>query len=296
MPSIEVFGDGPRTVPCSSLALGYVYSQISTVVQFPGLRVNQNSTWINPAEIFVNSGGQWRPVDATYIVENGQWKSSAPTLEIGSTKNQISLRPCSLSYAGDHGGISYMEFFMPGGYYVPAGWIFKRFSWGGVYDKNLDGLYLTQSQALADAMGNTGGKRKALILAKSRSPVYTGRTTYTGEGSVSTPGPTQPSVFEWLQPTWARTDLISPGDHDENAVSERVYSVGVQPVGNCNADANYNYPVSLPTDYILPFPVDRIVSARYSPECGSCRRECNHSSCPNIYFDFEQPTPPPPPA
>jgi len=295
MPSIDVFGNSPRTVPCSSLALGYIYSQIANIVQFPGIQVNQNSGWQKPAEIFVNSGGEWKPIQSVYIIKDGAWQKSAPTLEQGSSKNQISIRPCSRSYAGDHGGISYMEFYMPGGYYIPSGWFFRRFSWGGYYDKNLDGLYFTQSQALADAMGNPGGKRKALVLALSRSPVYTGKSSYSGGGTISTPGP-NPSVFEWTIPSWARRDLINSGDHDENVVSERVYSVGQSIVGGCNADANYNYPVSLPTDYVLPFPIDRIVSARYSPSCGGCGRTCNHSSCPNIYFDFEQPTPPPPPA
>lgn len=290
MPPTSIATQVPRTFNCNSLSLGFIASYISTIVKYPGLRVNQNNEWKRIGEMFVSNGNEWKNIQSTYIVRNGEWVKSAPELEEGSATPTVTIYPCSLSYAGDHGGLSYMEHYLPGEFFVPAGWIFRMFSWGGAYDKNLDGLYLTQSQALANAMGNSGGKRKALILAKSRSPVYTGRTTYTGGGSVSTPGPTQPSVFEWLQPTWARTDLISPGDHDEDVVTERVYSRQQGPPGQCNADANYNYPVDLPTNYALPFPIDRIVSARYSPECGSCRRTCNHSSCPNTYFTFDAPS------
>lgn len=291
--SINNLGNTPSSVSCSNLNAGYEYDQHYTYILHPSIRVNSASTtWTppyptnnNPTNaVYVNNGNDWAVVERCHVVENGQWKRSAPILWERYFQNQVKIKPCGLDYLPEFNGISYMQHSIRDGYYIPQGWTLQGFSWAGKYDEVLDGLFLTQSTALAQLVNP--GQRKALILARRASTVYVGRSSYVGARGISPPGP-RPNVFTWVQPNWAIRNL--PQTFNGNIIGVAVYSQNANSVA-CGGQGPSEHIAQLPTNYAMPFAVDQIVSARYTaedctPDCFDFRH-CNHSCCSNIFFHF----------
>jgi hypothetical protein len=279
-------GNQGSTQPCSSLRFGYETTPSISQSTYTGVFPNKEGSWQQASKVYVMQSGEWREPQSMYVMRNGTWSQTSTELVDTNTRTNVKLRMCGgFEVAGDFGGNSYMQYFTPSQLYVPAGWKIKTIRYSGRYDVICDGIYLTQSTELATSLGQT--KRKALILCRRSSTTYVGRNT-SAQGNVSSPGP-QPTAFEWNTPTWAATNLPNGQGGNMQAVNLYTPNAGASMCGGVDGPRTL-VPLTIPSNFTLPFPIDQFVSVRYSGECGGKNRYCNHYTCDNSsYLEFESP-------
>ena len=291
MPSVPTIGGGQQgasSVACSSLTMGHLIGDVSTIVSYPGIRVNQDADWKRIGGFYVKHNGEWRNVEKAYISSNGQWRETAAELQEGDPRTSVKFNLCGgFEVSGDFGGNSYMEYRTANQLYVPAGWKIKTIKFAARYDVICDGIFLGQTAALSSFLGQQ--KRRALILTKRPSNTYVGLAG-NASGNVSSPGP-QPSAWQWSTPSWAVLNLPNGQGGNMQAVRLRTPNIdGATMCGGVGGGPVSNAVLNIPDSYVLPFPVDCIVSVRYSGECGGKNRYCNHYVCDNSsYLEFESP-------
>jgi len=273
--------------------MGYVIAPAPISVMYSGFRVQSNSTWNSIGQGYVNQGNEWKPIKSVYVVNNGEWKQSAATLQEGGNSIRIKLTLCGgFEVCGDVGGNSPMVYTTPSQLYIPQGWKFRTVRWSARYDDTCDGVFLAQSPELASSLGQI--KRKALILARRSSPVYTSLSSANAACANVPYGGRNASGFEWFTPTWAFLNL--PNSESGNMRGLQLYSRNTTSnSGMCGGSGGPTTIVSLiHDDYALPFPIDQIISMRSQSNCGKYR--CNHYLCDDSsYLEFDEPTPLPPP-
>lgn len=265
--------------------LGHQIGQRIDVVTSPGILPNQNG-WKELDTVHVNHDNSWKKVESMYVNSNGEWKQFAPKVDDFYPKKTIRLNLADwYSYAPDFGGISFMQFQTAGGYFVPAGMKINSIKWGGRYEDIKDGLFLAQSTVLSQSLGQA--KRKALIIAKRPSPTYMGLlgNTTNNPPNISAPGP-QPSAFQWFTPSWYATITQTRGGGNMQGV--RIITNNQTFDGLCGGHdgPTYSYTITIPNDYVLPFPVDQLISVRAAGNCGST--VCNHNTCGSPFLIFEE--------
>jgi hypothetical protein len=265
--------------------LGHQISQRIETVSFPGILPNQNG-WNALSSIHVNNDNSWKKVESTYVNSNGEWKEITPKVNGFYPKKIVRLNLAEwYAYAADFGGISFMQLQTAGDYFIPAGMKITNIKWAGRYEDIKDGLFFAQSTALSQSLGQA--KRKALIIAKRPSPTYTGLpgNTTNSPPNISAPGP-QPSAFQWFTPSWYTPITQSRGGGNMQGV--RIITDNLNFDGMCGGHdgPTYSYTLTIPNDYVLPFPVDQLISVRAAGNCGST--VCNHNTCGGSFLTFEE--------
>jgi hypothetical protein len=272
---------------CSGQTMGYEIIPVGNVVKFSGMRVQSDSKWNQIAGSHINHENQWKPIDSVYVIKDGKWEQSASEVQEGTSKTRIKLTMCGgFEVCGDVGGNSPMVYQTPNQLYVPQGWKFRTIRWSARYDDSCDGVFLAQSQNLANFLAGvdpenpTIVKRKALILCRRSSPVYTSLSSATAAcGGVNA------SAFQWTTPTWAYLSL--PNSAADNQRTLQLYSRNTTNNNGMCGGATTVVPL-IHDNYALPFAVDQIISMRSNSNCGKFR--CNHYLCDNSSFlEFDEP-------
>jgi hypothetical protein len=274
---------------CSYPYMGFSISEGSDDVAIGGSAVNDNSafpsgaytpTWKSMGIANVKDNGYWNKSNKLFVKQNGVWDKSNSQVVQRSFYNKLKFTLCG-GGDSDHGGYSYKNWIMPNRYIIPAGYYIDGIRFAARYDVICDGVFLAQSQGLANALGNAGGKRDALVLCSRRSAGYIGGTSV--PGTVESPGP-QPSAFRWTIPSWAAHQY--PFSNGGNMMALNLWSrwdLPYRPNGGvmCSGVSGPTFPIrlSIPSTYTLPFPIDMIISIRYSSSCGGKNRYCNHYLC-----------------
>lgn len=289
----SVPGLGAAPIPCSYPYMGFSISEAYDDILVNSINLNDNSqfpsgsytpNWKKPTAVSVKDNGVWRSTDKMFVKENGAWRKASPVGNHRSYYNKMRFNLCG-GGDSDHGGYSYKNWIMPSRYIVPEGWKINAIRFGARYDVICDGVFLAQSQGLANALGNA--KRDALVLCSRRGCQYIGGTQV--PGTVEPPGP-EPVAFRWTYPSWAR--LQYPFSNGGNMMALNLYSRWEIPYVSpmCTGVSAPTFPLRLtiPDTYTLPFPIDMIISIRYSESCGGKNRYCNHYLCDG-YLEFSSP-------
>lgn len=267
--------------------MGYQIIEKIDVVTSPGILPNQNG-WNTTNAVYVNNQGEWKQVESVYVQKNGEWVQTAPKVNDLYPKKVVRLNiASSYAYAPDFGGISFMQLQTAGGYFIPAGMKITNFRWAGRYEAIKDGLFFAQSTALSQSLGQA--KRKALIIGKRPTSNYTGLpgNATTNPPNVSAPGP-QPSAFQWFTPTWSIPFRQNRSDSG-NMQGVRIITPNLTFDGLCggfDGGPTDSFTLQIPSDYVLPFPVDQLISVRAAGSCGST--VCNHNTCSGLFLTFEE--------
>lgn len=240
--------------------------------------------------MFVKDGNLWKPSTEMYVNRQGTWKRTGPRVQQIGYYTKIRFSLCGQGIDSDFGGFSYREWTAPNGLYIPQGYGIKGIRFQARYDVVADGVFFAQSAALANALGNP--RRKALILARRANPGYVGRNVSDTGYNIEAPG-IKPSEWDWSTPSWGYIDngLIS---NSGNMMSLNIYTVGLNAnmCGGVSGGPQVRIQLNIPNNYTLPFPIDQIVSVRFSDDCGGKRRFCNHYLCGDgggSYLEFKAP-------
>lgn len=272
---------------CNSLVMGYSIRPVTPTQFFSGIRVDADSDWNTVRSASVKDNDQWKSVKDAYIKEGNEWKQTGFVLKQEDDRSIVKFNLCGgFEVAGDFGGYSYMEYYTPNQMYVPAGWMIRSLRFSARYDVICDGIFLGQTAQFAASLNQT--KRKGLILCRRSGASYVGSAS-TNVGNVSSG--VQPSAFTWETPSWAVTNMTNSNGGNMQAV--HMFTPDVNDANMCggvSSGPTTKARLSIPSSYRLPFPVDCIISIRYSNNCGGYRRFCNHYVCDNSsYLEFEEP-------